>query len=580
MGRRASKCNTDQDFVSTQHALFFSMRETSAPRQSHTLGQHPQPCCTQNHILACPNMPAHSLARAHMLTRTCIVLLFVFTYSLHHSMDARAKAKREADARAKLEREAAARAKAKREADARAKAKREADAKAKLEREAAAAAALVVRIESILDVGLAATASKDAAAKLAELHNLPLDHAQKARQTELQTLSKQLVLQEMVAATAALDIIALDAAISDAQPDKIGLPAPLDQSPVYAQAIQAHHQAFEKYVVSKCKLLYLTDNTIITVWEAVNTLGAVGPSDLSYLTEASLVAQGVLPLQAAKVVQAFASDAGSSSHRGPYPAQQAAALTTGAPIPRSERSMHHDQANPPTAFTHDEWMGLKDALFAAGGTMKALAKTMNIAQHYYSELMNMVGNKGRILAEIAAAYFYGSNASSGGRGGGGRGGGRGGGSRGRGGGGGPHVSLNDRITAMDVMLASGTFPPGRHFSAAIVRHLRTLQTVGNKASHPGGIAPTDRPALVHAMYAVAVIFRPAATAAGGAGGGGGGLIVQVQAIRAALNIATPATQILNVVNEAHAMLGLPAWGPASDGTLPGQVAAVCAMLGV
>ena len=40
------------------------------------------------------------------------------------------------------------------------------------------------------------------------------------------------------------------------------------------------------------------------------------------------------------------------------------------------------------------------------------------------------------------------------------------------------------------------------------------------------------------------------------------------------------TQILNVVNEAHAMLGLPAWGPASGGTLSEQVTAVCAMLGV
>lgn len=354
-----------------------------------------------------------------------------------------------------------------------AQAKREADDKAKREKEAAAAAAAKARAEaeeaarlaehiaSILDSGLAATTSKDATAKLAELqdpqlldrlrHNVD---QQRARYTELQTLQKQLVLQEaMVAATAALDMEALDTAIADAQPGKTGLPVPLDESPTYAQAMQAHHQAFEKYVVSKCKLLFLTDATIATVWGAVDALGAVGPQDLPHLTEASLEAQGVLPLQAANVVQAFAQDASSS----PYPARRSAVpAATGAPIPRSERSMHQDQANPPTQFTHDGWMGLKDALFTAGGTEKAVAMTMNIAQHYYSELMNMVGNKGRILAEIAAAHFDGSNVSGDGRGGEGRG--RGG--RGRGGGGRghrPHASLNDRITAMDTMLASGTF---------------------------------------------------------------------------------------------------------------------------
>lgn len=53
-------------------------------------------------------------------------------------------------------------------------------------------------------------------------------------------------------------------------------------------------------------------------------------------------------------------------------------------------------------------------------------------------------------------------------------------------------------------------------------------------------------------------------------------MVQLHAIRTALNIDIPPAQIVNVVTEANRMLGL----PASDGTLPVQVCAICAFLGV
>ena len=71
----------------------------------------------------------------------------------------------------------------------------------------------------------------------------------------------------------------------------------------------------------------------------------------------------------------------------------------------SVRSMGLDPSDPPTQFTHAQWMTLKNALFASSGIAKDISKAMNIVQHYYSELMNTVAVKGRIFAEVVATHY-------------------------------------------------------------------------------------------------------------------------------------------------------------------------------
>ena len=60
----------------------------------------------------------------------------------------------------------------------------------------------------------------------------------------------------------------------------------------------------------------------------------------------------------------------------------------------------------------------------------------------------------------------------------------------------------------------------------------------------------------------------------------GGLLPQVEQIRAALNIATPTAQLLNVVNEANLLLWRPPFSAARGGTLPNEVAELLAALGL
>ena len=73
--------------------------------------------------------------------------------------------------------------------------------------------------------------------------------------------------------------------------------------------------------------------------------------------------------------------------------------------------------------------------------------------------------------------------------------------------------------------------------------------------------PPSTPAPAPSTAAVAVAVAP------GSGGGAaapGGMVGQIAAIRSALNITTPAVQILNVLNEAHVMLGQPVWKPVKN----------------
>jgi hypothetical protein len=129
-------------------------------------------------------------------------------------------------------------------------------------------------------------------------------------------------------------------------------------------------------------------------------------------------------------------------------------------------------------------------------------------------------------------------------------------------------------------------------TTATVAHLRTLQTLGNKGAHPdvpgtpasaSSFKPADKPRVAAAVYEVALkveqmLFGVPVPVGGGAAAGG--LIAKIQAIRTALNITTPAVEMLTVLNEANVKLGRPAWSSAAGGTLQAQIAEVCAILGV
>lgn len=108
---------------------------------------------------------------------------------------------------------------------------------------------------------------------------------------------------------------------------------------------------------------------------------------------------------------------------------------------------------------------------------------MNLAQHYYSERMNASANDGRTFGEIVAEYLDG-------------------------GGGGGRTSYNDRLAQLDARLQNGDFVRGRQFDRGTTQALRVLQRLGNTASHPGGIKPSDKPRFIHAMFAVAKQIAP------------------------------------------------------------------------
>lgn len=74
----------------------------------------------------------------------------------------------------------------------------------------------------------------------------------------------------------------------------------------------------------------------------------------------------------------------------------------------SKHSMHSDP-HPPTLFSHDEWVNLRDRLFTCNNSTdkrhtsaQHIAKAMNILQDDYSTRMNTVGIKGSEIAEYFA----------------------------------------------------------------------------------------------------------------------------------------------------------------------------------
>ena len=86
-------------------------------------------------------------------------------------------------------------------------------------------------------------------------------------------------------------------------------------------------------------------------------------------------------------------------------------------------------------------------------------------------------------------------------------------------------------------------------------------------------APKPKPALAPAPAGPPAPAAAAASAA--ASGRPGGIRAQVDEIKLALNIATPATQMVNVVAEANAMLGI-----SGAGTIPQQIAEIFRRLGL
>lgn len=136
--------------------------------------------------------------------------------------------------------------------------------------------------------------------------------------------------------------------------------------------------------------------------------------------------------------------------------------------------------NYPPRILHAEWMTVKDALWKKTGVFKSLALDMNIAQHYYFELKDTVGSKGRTFAEELAAYWNGQQYD-------------------------PKVftKLNDRITELEKSLLRNTFVGDQHFTQEHITALKALQKLGNDASHPTGLVLKDKPKVLEAMLLLA-----------------------------------------------------------------------------
>eukprot|EP00037_Helgoeca_nana_P037875 m.18159 g.18159 ORF g.18159 m.18159 type:complete len:545 (+) comp9546_c0_seq1:428-2062(+) len=232
-----------------------------------------------------------------------------------------------------------------------------------------------------------------------------------------------------------------------------------------------------------------------------------------------------------------------------------------AAVKSASRVAMHDDDHPPTAFDHAEWVRLRDRLYYAHretGDRRAavthkVAKAMNVLQEDYKTRFVSVGLKGAQIAELLAVSsksFIGHSMSD-------------------------RTSLNDYIKELQKR---------GDIDRTLSKHLHTLRVLGNNARHeytPPFTAP-DKPKVADAVYAVAKFMErkllPAAgegVAADCAGASGGGLLAQVEAIREALSIVTPARRMRDVVTEARDLLGLD-----GTGTVPDQVAAIVAFLGL
>lgn len=141
--------------------------------------------------------------------------------------------------------------------------------------------------------------------------------------------------------------------------------------------------------------------------------------------------------------------------------------------------MTKDPFYPPKIKLAD-WTAVKDAFFSKGGVFKTLSMKMNLAQQYYSELKKLVGGEGRDFAEVLASFWNGQVFGVEG-----------------------HVTLNKQLIHLEQRLREHSFVPGREFSANHLVALKTLQKLGNDASHPSGIALKDKPKVIEAMFLLA-----------------------------------------------------------------------------
>jgi len=219
------------------------------------------------------------------------------------------------------------------------------------------------------------------------------------------------------------------------------------------------------------------------------------------------------------------------------------------------RVVMHEDAHPPMAFDHGEWVQLRDRLFHAPSSSqhpratkaREVAKAMNVIQDDYSTRMSEVAIKGALIAE--------------------------------------HFAIG-RAGVMQLQLQSNTLydhieelARTQAISREVKDALSTLRKLGNNARHANlpPISPADKPKIAEAVFLVAsatetIIFGDAARARSARGGG---LFARANVIRTALDILTPAAQMVDVVREANDKLGLP-----HNGTIPDRIAAIEAALGV
>jgi len=87
-------------------------------------------------------------------------------------------------------------------------------------------------------------------------------------------------------------------------------------------------------------------------------------------------------------------------HRSELRAEPALPARDPAPTSSfSNRSMHTDPRFPPSEFTHEEWCGVRDALYAYDPQSlhrtwpQIAAKAMHIAGHYYGEAFSVVAHQ-------------------------------------------------------------------------------------------------------------------------------------------------------------------------------------------
>ena len=145
----------------------------------------------------------------------------------------------------------------------------------------------------------------------------------------------------------------------------------------------------------------------------------------------------------------------------------------------SENSMHGDE-NPPTDFTHNEWVTTRDALFnGCKGKRRTkhrkaydVAKSMNKIQEYYGELCEIVMMNGRKCAEFYVDGFLLSAQE-----------------RKR------KMNLSEKLRLVEERIGSDWHD-----------RLHELREMGNTPAHENKFYPKDKPVVVSIVYNMAYLI--------------------------------------------------------------------------